>query len=421
MTRSVEGRAPSCTEITGVWRVFPLNCPLMKRRATSIIKIAMVLVVMLFLLCIDYQVFRTSPGMDFDHYYVGAQMVRRGQGASLYDPSAQKAWQLRILGRHGPLFNYPAFVALLYWPTALCDLNHGYLLWATLTMAAFALSLYILNRSFCITEYYWWLLLLTQLYVPLQATILSGQSDAFILLAYSLAFAALKSENPRVAGLALALGLIKFHLVLPFVLVMLLRKQWSLVCAFLLGAAALIGVSLAIAGPGSVLAYPRLLRVMQSLPYGGFHPAMMPNLRGVVFLTTGREAPLWLLAASAIAALCWVARRWSSLETGFSAALGVTLVTNYHAYVPDLLLLVIPLGVLMKSPCRSAATRIVVLGSLAIPVIPYLSTMWRCSSLLSLPIALMCVTLIFFSNCPSVPCPRDTSGQLDSIHQNASV
>ena len=163
----------------------------------------------------------------------------------------------------------------------------------------------------------------------LHTLLLAGQVDAFVLLAFVLALLALRSERPFAAGVALALGLVKFHLVLPFVWVLLIREQWRFVGGFSAGAALVTGLSVAIC-PSFLSSYPRLLAVMQRLPNGGFHPQLMPNFRGLIFLATKREAPVSLLVVIALAVLTAVARRWTTLEFGFSAAIAAALFSTYH-------------------------------------------------------------------------------------------
>jgi hypothetical protein len=170
--------------------------------------------------------------------------------------------------------------------------------------------------------------------------------------------------------------------VLPFAWIMLIRKQWRFVYGFSTGAIFVIGLSVAIC-PSFLISYPRLLATMQRLPNGGFHPRLMSNFRGLIYLATKHDQPVSLLVVLALVALTIVARRWTTLESGFSAAIAVTLFSTYHVYVPDLLLLLIPLMFACRPPWNLQKTLVLLL--LALPIVPYLLTVAHVSALLAVP------------------------------------
>jgi len=228
-------------------------------------------------------------------------------------------------------------------------------------------------------------------FYPLQYSFLSGQLDSFLLLAFVMSFAALTENRPALAGLALALGLIKFHLVLPFVFVMLLRRQWKFIAGLTGGAAALMALGATITGAAQVTAYPRLLLSMQALPTGGFYPWRMPNLRGLIFFFTMHEARWWVLVMFAIGLLTWAAVQWRKLDlaAGFSLAVTAALLATYHVYVYDLVLLIIPLTLLATRTPPWTPVKATVFALLAVPVFPYFVTARRISAILALPLILL--------------------------------
>jgi hypothetical protein len=333
-------------------------------------------------IAMEYRVFVAAPGMDFDHYYAAAQMLRSGSGARLYDVHLQDQFEAKYTHRSGTLFNYPAATALLYLPVTLGNFYRGYFLWESLSLTIVFGCIFLLNRSFALFRDTHFIALLSLFFVPLHTLLLEGQVDAFVLLAYVLALLALKSEQPFAAGVVLALGLVKFHLVLPFAWVMLVRKQWRFLYGFSAGSIFVIALSVSIC-PSFLTSYPRLLATMQSLPNGGFHPQLMSNFRGLIYLATKHEAPVSLLAAIALVVLTIVARRWTTLESGFSAAIAATLFSTYHVYVPDLVLLLIPLMFACRPPWNLEKT--LVLLFLALPLVPYFLTVARVSALLAIP------------------------------------
>ena len=53
-----------------------------------------------------------------------------------------------------------------------------------------------------------------------------------MLVIYTLVFIALKGKREFTAGGLLACGLFKFHLVVPFVIIFMIRRQWRFLTGF---------------------------------------------------------------------------------------------------------------------------------------------------------------------------------------------
>jgi hypothetical protein len=368
----------------------------MEFRPATVAKPLIVLALLVFLTGLHFVTFQSVGGMDFEHYYVGAKMVAAGQGAQLHDLETQFDWQSRILGQVSTPFNYPAPMALLYWPTTLLDLSHGYLLWTFLSTLMFAGSVLLLNKTFRFAQDSWFLLLLCAGFLPFHATLSSGQADAFLLLAYTVSLVCLEKGKPAISGLVLSLALLKFHLVLPFVLVMLLRKQWRFLLGFTGGGVTILGLWLWISGPGLFTAYPRLVMGIKELPRGRFEPQLMGNFRGMFFGLSEHEAPTWLVAVVALVGLALVAKYWSGIERGFAAAMAMTILTSYHCYVYDLILLLIPLMVGIRLVKKSNVLLFTLVGFLAVPVVPYLLARQRAVWVLAIPISVLCWILMCY-------------------------
>ena len=155
--------------------------------------------------------------------------------------------------------------------------------------------------------------------------------------------------RPFVAGLCLGLALFKFQLVLPFVLVLLVRRQWRAVAGFVVTVFALLLVSAAVVGWGGVMAYPEfVLRLSRSGAQAGIHPRDMPNLRGLVvgaLHLSGLSATVLIIALSialvALAAYWWRVQPGRQFVLGFSLCPTVTIIVSYHLLVHDLSLLIL--------------------------------------------------------------------------------
>ena len=192
-------------------------------------------------------------------------------------------------------------------------------------------------------------------FFPLMMALLQGQDSILLLFLYGLAFLALATGRAFVAGLCLGLALFKFQLVLPFVLVLLLRRQWRAVAGFVITAFGLLLVSAAVVGWNGVMAYPGfVLGLSRSGAQAGIYPRDMPNLRGLIegaLHFAGRPAALLIIALSialvALAALRWPvpterAQPGRQFMLGFSLCLTITIMASYHLLVHDLSLLMLP-------------------------------------------------------------------------------
>jgi len=300
---------------------------------------------------------------DFTSLYTGGKCILQGHGRQLYDLETQftiqREFASEVKQRYNPLpFNHPPFEALLFAPLARLPYVAAYLVWA-------------LCNLFLILGF--WLLLGARLpalqafvpglpllaifaFFPVAMALLQGQDSILLLFLYGLAFSALATGRPFVAGLCLGLALFKFQLVLPFVLVLVLRRQWKAVAGFTASAFVLLWISAAVVGWNGLMAYPGfLLRLTRSGARVGIDPRDMPNLRGLIsgsLHLAGLPAALLIIVLSVVL-LALVARQWpvqprGQFVLGFSLCLTLTIVTSYHLQVHDLSLLILPIPIIAE-------------------------------------------------------------------------
>jgi hypothetical protein len=164
----------------------------------------------------------------------------------------------------------------------------------------------------------------------------------------------MRRGNDFQAGLFLTLGLVRFHLVIPVALILLLIRKTLIrntrfFLGFLSGASALLLVSAAVVGWRGVLDYPKYLLDLNQADVGLITPEIMPNLRGLVATAFGRApwgmfVAVVILGILATAWLCRGADKTPELaSTGFSLALVTTLLTSYYGYSFDMTMLLIPM------------------------------------------------------------------------------
>lgn len=299
---------------------------------------------------------------DFAIYYCGGSMVRQGLGRQLYDTATQFRVQREFAPdvsiRQGPLpYNHPPFEALLFLPFTYIPYPQAFVLWDLMNLALLAALPFLLRPHLPkLKKYPWPLWVLVSLaFSPIFFALLQGQDSILLLFLYALAFVCLKKNNFPAAGVCLALGLFKFHLVLPFVMLLLVQeKKRKILYGFLPAAAALTLISLATVGAEALRAYPHyVLYLERNLPQSANGPSDMPNLRGILYLVMA-SSPYFgvaLLASSAIVFLfaAWRLRGDGNLHLhnlNFSLAVVATILVSYHALRHDLSILVLPVFLL---------------------------------------------------------------------------
>jgi hypothetical protein len=305
---------------------------------------------------------------DFTIFYTAGKCILQGHGRQLYDLETQFAIQREFASavkhRENPLpFNHPPFEALLFAPLARLPYVAAYLVWAVFNLALI-LGFWILLRPRLLSLHGFLPalpLLAMFAFFPLVMALLQGQDSILLLFLYGLAFSALATGRNFVAGVCLGLALFKFQLVLPFVLVLLLRRQWRAVAGFAFTAFGLLLLSMAVVGWSGVLAYPGfVLGLSRSSAQAGIYPRDMPNLRGLVngsLQLAGLPAKVLIIALSialvALAAYGWRvqterAHSGRQFVLGFSLCLTVTIITSYHMLTHDLSLLILPILLLAE-------------------------------------------------------------------------
>jgi Glycosyltransferase family 87 len=299
---------------------------------------------------------------DFTIFYTAGKSILQDHGRQLYDLENQFAIQRQFASevkhRENALpFNHPPFEALLFAPLARLPYVAAYLVWAVFNIALILGFWNLLRPRLPSLDGFLPALPLLAMFAffPVIMALLQGQDSILLLFLYGLAFSALAAGRTFIAGLCLGLALFKFQLVLPFVLVLLVRRQWRAVAGFATTALALLLVSAAVVGWSGVMAYPGfVLRLSRSGAQAGIYPRDMPNLRGLVagsLHLTGLPGTLLIVALSialvALAAHWWRvqperAQPGHQFGLGFSLCLTVTIIASYHLLVHDLSLLILP-------------------------------------------------------------------------------
>jgi Glycosyltransferase family 87 len=292
---------------------------------------------------------------DFTIFYTAGKIVRLGMWPQLYNDPLQYRIQLEFASgvhiRKGNLpYNHPPFEALLYVPFTYLSYPAAYILWGLLN-ALLAISVPWLLRPHLphlppLPPF------LALAFLPVFISLLQGQDAILLMLLYVLAFLAYKRRADFAAGCWLALGLFKFHLVLPLVLILLLNRKWKVIYGFTAVGVGLVLTSLAMIGWRTALYYPHYIwfteKVMSRDP---IVPPTMPNFRGLLDSVLGwTRFPTLTNALTAVASILLIlsaVRSWrasdpaepESENLAFSLSLLVTVMVSYHTFPYDWTLL----------------------------------------------------------------------------------
>ena len=299
---------------------------------------------------------------DFRIFYTAGLMLQRGQGTSLYNDrmqlNTQREFVPPVRSEATPLpYNHPPFEALLYLPLTHLSYLHAYFLWDVLNLGLLVATIWRLRPWLpdLSAEFPLLLYLIPLAFFPLAYALMQGQDSIMLMALYGLAYVCLRRGRDLEAGACLGLGLFKFHLVLPFAFILLLRRRWRAIAGLAAVALGEAAVSWALVGWEQLLYYPRYAWRNRVPAEGIIIPSYMPNLRGLLtgwkWSAAPRPWPEIALLGISLALLVWAARQWqpASLNDehrwnrGFSIALIVTLLTGYHGYNQDLSILLGPL------------------------------------------------------------------------------
>lgn len=336
---------------------------------------------------------------DFTIFYSAAKIITHGMGGRLYDPEvqyrAQQEFASGVSIRHGALpYNHPPFEALVFIPFTWLPYLAAYIAWDGMNLLLLALVLWLLRADFPQLQSAGLArgLFVLLAYFPVCVALLQGQDMILLLLLLTLAFVSLKRGSELAAGCWLGMGLFRFHLVLPLVFILLLRKRYKVFFGFLAVAALLAAVSAAIVGWRGMWDYPHYVwYVEQTMGHGAIVPSDMPNLRGLLAtLLTDRIPKLALQSITAVlsgALLIFAVRKWQPGSAGtkfdlqFSLSIVVTVLISYHAFAYDLCLLLIPILLIanyLQGPTEFERTaRLMLLGPVFVLFLsPLLMLLW---------------------------------------------
>ena len=305
--------------------------------------------------------------LDFSEFYAAARMVRQGLGAKLYDLRLQAEVQLEFAPVHA-FYLRPPFETVLFLPLTYLSYRVAYMAWLVVSLLILLWTAWMIRANTWVLDAllsyargipidFGLLFILFVTFAPTMNCLLIGQDSILMLMIYTLMFSALKRGHEGKAGGILALGLFKYHLVIPFVIVCAIRRRYTFQIGFSIVAMILVGVSMVISGPGVLLAYPRMFLNPGYRALMNFQPEYAANLHGLIWLMFRNSLPRVSTSITILlsAILLWfTANRWdeNQFELSFAAAVVGAVLTGFHAFVYDLCLLLLPLSIVCSELVR---------------------------------------------------------------------
>ncbi len=309
-------------------------------------------------------------GADFLAFYTGGRLLAEDRLASAYEAGedfsfpAQRALQESLLapqrlpGVH-PFVN-PPHAALFYAPFAALDYRTAVAAWIAAGLGLLALAVHRFRGAFEALSRWRFARVfgVCFLFVPTMAWLGYGQISSLTLWLYAEAYLSLRRGRDATAGLWLGCLAYKPQLAIALGVALLVAGRWRAVVAGGACASLWLGVGVAI-DPDAMAAYlelsPRLPGMIRAPGYDVFG---LHSLLGFTALLLDPTSPEWaegIAAAAALAALgglAWSWRRaaWIPGSEGWdlrmAATIALGLVVSPHLYLYDLMLLLLPFGIL---------------------------------------------------------------------------
>jgi hypothetical protein len=293
---------------------------------------------------------------DYLQFYVGAQLLREGRAAELYN------WQTAVDRMHAiaptwasslPMVYGPQ-VAVVFSPLARFSFLTSATIWVAISTLIYLLCCYFLLRVCAEPKKGWTLFwLLTLAYPPFFHFVVRGQLSAFVLLWFVLAYFALREGQEFLAGIALGCLVFKPQFLVAIPVVLLLAGSWKIFVGLVAAASAQLGFTWAYFGTAVMRQYEITLRNVPRLvaaTEGAKADVQMHSLRSFwTLLVPWPNVALVLYIVSSVAILSFALRSWRTngpLALRFSAFVLAAVLVNPHLFVYDLLVLV-PVFVLL--------------------------------------------------------------------------
>jgi hypothetical protein len=285
-----------------------------------------------------------SVGVDFLSFWAAGRLTLGGQVTAAYDISLHHKMEQVIAPHVGLIpFSYPPPFLILVTPFALAPFGLAFTLWMALTAAfyAFAASrVASLRFAFAIA--------------PANVNFIFGQSG-FLICGIFILGLTLISAAPFTAGAVLGLMILKPQLALLLPMAMLAGKEWRVIAGAIASSTALLLLGLIAFGAPAYEAFwnmlPHHIGFMRDgrLPwYQIASPFALARYAGLPQIAALSIHVIVAVAATALTARAW----WLKLDERIPILAASTMLVSPYFFTYDSLLIVVPIGWLLRHDIR---------------------------------------------------------------------
>lgn len=337
------------------------------KRQIPWVTVAIAVIASTFWVAVGSMVVSHAQSHDFLATYTAGSIARSGDFGNLYNLDFQRSLQQKIMPGApdwAPIIRPPLF-AVLVAPFTFLPLVPAYWVWLGSQIIAL-----LGCWAWATREFGWDALVYCSFFLPAAVGLTHGEDNVWMLVLVIVTYLLAAKDRDFAAGGVLALGLVKFHLLLLFPLAMLARKRWRMLAAFAGIGLVEAAISFALIGVSGFLQYYRLLTRsdLQALTEGRW---AMLDVQALV-LNAGLSSGWWALPLLLmVVGLVLVACRRAPLWRWFSAAATGSLLISPHVYKYDATLLLLPI-LLVIFHSKSKFSRIA--AATAVIPIPYFLT-----------------------------------------------
>ena len=279
-----------------------------------------------------------SGANDFAPVYAATTLVGT---PDIYNPDKIHGVITRELGGSNPSWRFTRmpFHAAILSPLGWFPYRTAYAIYFALRVAvviAFVVLWRIPSRTYAV--------IFTLLSLPVFFSLLTGQDTLFLLLWIALAVRCQERGKPFTAGVFFSLCAIKFHLFMLLPLLFIGQRRWRMFGGAASGGLVLMAISFLTAGARWPLDYFATL----TNPVINPAPELMVNLHGLFHGVSGGSV-IELVSCLAVAAAVWLVMKKATFLEGLAVVLVGGLLTSYHTYTGDCVLLVPACSIIVSS------------------------------------------------------------------------
>ena len=320
-----------------------------------------ILLAVLLHLAMLYLMYNPSAKPDFSNLYAAGKAVlnqkrfhARAQVAASedkHDGTAETKNQPSSVDKL-----HPPFEMLIFGPLALLKYRTAYMVWYSCNLVMlFSVPFLLWDHIPHLHKCFAYLLVPFATFIPVFVAVLQGQDSILLLLFLTLCFIWLSNRHEFRAGVALAMGMFKFVLIVPIVIGLALERRWRTLAGFACGCLALLCAALALVGSASVLGYVRFMSGYGTTPIEiPGKESLMPNLRGFIYTVGAGVLPRAGLAIATLIASALIIviidrpllsqeLHHAGLDLRFSMQVVLATIVSYHLFPHDFSILLLPL------------------------------------------------------------------------------